>query len=515
MTARASTAPTGPEDIAQWLLGLRESGILDFKRVGQVQSALKTACAMANTSGGVIALGVEDASKATGSDRLFGIGEKPECLGEISRAMAHRVTPALQPPACDARVLKALCKLRDGTVGEMAFVHVPKSEVMHSLVDGGTYARFGAQNRQLSASEITELSLRRGVQSAVDIPVDVPVELLETQSWREYARQRKLTRPFEESLRHLGLVVRDPSGKWVPTVAAVLLFAEHPGGLLQRKCTIRILHYRGHEAEYDPDTNLAGPPVTVDGPLLRQIREATETVLAELGRGVQMSVRGIEFRQRYPSRVVQEAITNAVLHRDYRLSRDIHIRIFTNRIEVESPGVFPGAVTLENVRDIGSRPRNRGLVDHLREFPDPPNLDAGEGVRMMFATMEKDGFYPPIYDEETDPHRELVRVKLLNEARLSEWELVRDHLLRHGTVANAEVRTMLNLGANRVKASKLLRGWLDKGLIEVVNPAGGTRNRRYRLRVVGEVKSGKRWQRILLSQLTELSIRALPLMIPR
>jgi len=73
------------------------------------------------------------------------------------------------------------------------------------------------------------------------------------------------------------------------------------------------------------------------------------------------------------------------------------LRIFDNRIEVESPGGFPGSVTRENIGHVGSQPRNRQLVDHLREFPTPPNLDAGEGVPMMVALMEKSALYPPFF----------------------------------------------------------------------------------------------------------------------
>jgi len=471
-----------------------ESESLDFKRVGNVESVVKTVSAMANTSGGIVILGLEDAGKASGRDRLFGLEEKPECEGEIRRAMHSRVTPSLAPPACEMTLSRVPCKLREGTMGHIGIISVSKSNAVHSIVNGGTYGRFGSQNRQLSALEITELSLRRGVTSAVDIAVDVPVELLQTDTWQEYYKERGLSRDFPDCLRHLGLAEKEfQSGRWQPTVAAVLLFAEHPGDLLKRKCSIRVFHYRGHEVEYDPNTNLARPPITIDGPVLKQIRDAIKTVQNELSSGIQVSTQGVEFRQRYPVRVIQEAITNAVIHRDYRLSRDIHLRIFTNRIEVESPGVLPGAVTPENIGEIGSKPRNRALGVHLREFDKPPNLDAGEGVRMMFATMKRDGLYPPFYEEEADPLKEYVRVTLRNEARLSEWELFQDYLREHKTAGNADVRRILNLAGNRVKASKLLREWVDKGLIEIANPDAGTRNRKYRLRSAAEPKPLEAW----------------------
>ncbi len=265
----------------------------------------------------------------------------------------------------------------------------------------------------------------------------------------------------------------------------MLLFAEHPGGLLNNKCAIRVFHYQGYGIESGPDTNLIRTPITIDGPLLHQIRAATNTVLDELGRGVQASTDGFEFSQKYPKRVIQEAICNAVIHRDYRHAKqDIHIRIFRNRIEIESPGVFPGAVTARNINQIGSHPRNRALVDHLREFPTPPNLDAGEGVRMIFTSMDQENLYPPIYKETDTVERETVQVTLRNETRLPEWKLVHDVLVKRGTIKNVDVRQIFNIDSV-LKASKLLKKWVEAELIEIANPEGGKRNREYRLSNTG------------------------------
>lgn len=127
---------------------------------------------------------------------------------------------------------------------------------------------------------------------------------------------------------------------------------------------------------------------------------------------------------RYPERVIKEAITNAVIHRDYRLNRDIQIRIFDNRIEVESPGLFPGAITPANIGKAGSFARNPLLARNLREFPEPPTVDAGEGVRMMFAEMRAANLYPPFFNENRDAVQPSVTVTLINEERPPIWEQV-------------------------------------------------------------------------------------------
>jgi ATP-dependent DNA helicase RecG len=81
----------------------------------------------------------------------------------------------------------------------------------------------------------------------------------------------------------------------------------------------------------------------------------------------------------------------------------------------------------------------------LREFPVPPNLDAGEGVRMMFQTMREAELYPPFYHVEPNPAGgdETVKVVLFNQNRPSVWEQVEHHLQSNPTIGNSDVRALL------------------------------------------------------------------------
>jgi ATP-dependent DNA helicase RecG len=266
-----------------------------------------------------------------------------------------------------------------------------------------------------------------------------------------FASVRRLTRPFPEALQHIGLAQKNAEGQLQPTWAAVLLFSEEPSGLLRTKASIRIFHYKSDKVDYLATPNLAKPPKTVSGPLISQIADAYRVVLDELASGVQMGSLGFEVVQKYPTRVIKEVITNAVIHRDYSIPSDIQIRIFPDRIEVSSPGALPGKVTVQNIHRIGSVSRNSLIVSNLREFPDPPNLDAGEGVRMMMQTMNAAGLYPPLY-----------------------------FTRKTKTIGNAEVRRIMK-SDDTLSASKQLKRWVDQGLLAIDNPEAGKRVRRYRL----------------------------------
>jgi ATP-dependent DNA helicase RecG len=145
--------------------------------------------------------------------------------------------------------------------------------------------------------------------------------------------------------------------------------------------------FDGKVAHPGATPNYRKRPKTIRGPLVEQIEAAVTLVLRELEEGITLSSSGFKARHVYPDRVVKEAIVNAVVHRDYRLNRDIFIRLFDDRIEVESPGVFPGTITPATIAKAGSKARNPLVALNLREFPEPPNIDGGEGVPMMFAEM--------------------------------------------------------------------------------------------------------------------------------
>ncbi|MHB1271390.1 MAG: ATP-binding protein [Rhodanobacter sp.] len=260
----------------------------------------------------------------------------------------------------------------------------------------------------------------------------------------------------------------------------MLLFADYPGALLAATGTradVRVFHFKGNTIEAGEVPNLRKTPKTLSGPIYRLIAQAHVHVLDELAGGLTLASSGFRTIHRYPERVIKEAITNALIHRDYRLNRDVHIRIFDNRIEVMSPGLFPGRITAATIHRMGSFARNPLIASNLREFPEPPNVDAGEGVRMMFSLMRAGNLYPPQYRELRDQAQEAIVVTLLNEERPPIWEQVSDWMDRHGPIANSELCQIA--GLDTLKASKMLKRWVEQGLL-LADPSRGKRNMEYR-----------------------------------
>ena len=450
------------------LLAAHESRTLDFKRIGTKHNkTIETICPFANTDGGIIAMGVADPKELKpGAKRetlLFGIEENPESFDDLRRLVMQRFAP----PIAGLHWMRLACTLNNGQPGHVVMLRVEKSDQVHTVVGNGTWTRMDASNRELNAAEITDLSYQRGVKSAETLPLPVALSLLATDAWRSYCAERGLADvDVTTRLPKLGLAVQTDGGLQ-PLLAAVLLFADEPGALLAAqgmRSDIRVFHYQGRAVQHGAVPNLLLPAKTISGPVVEQIAKAQAYVLERLAQGLTMEGSGFKTRYRFPPRVIKEAITNAVVHRDYRLNRDIHIRIFDDRVEVESPGRLPGSLTPATVDTAGSMPRNSALARHLREFPNPPNVDAGEGVPMMFAQMAQADLYEPLYREQLDAAVPTLLLTLLNEERPPLWVQVSDWVERNGPIANADVCRIADV--DTLKASKMLRAWVDRGLLE-------------------------------------------------
>jgi hypothetical protein len=134
----------------QWIaliVSRAESGRFETKRVSgkMVSKALETICAYANTLGGTLALGVEDAAKARGGERLFGLAENPAAVDELRR----KVLTHLLPEVDNLRWTRVACTLRDGSSGHVLLVSVQQSAKVHSIRDDGTWTRLDASNREI------------------------------------------------------------------------------------------------------------------------------------------------------------------------------------------------------------------------------------------------------------------------------------------------------------------------------------------------------------------------------
>ena len=147
----------------------------------------------------------------------------------------------------------------------------------------------------------------------------------------------------------------------------------------------------------------------------------------------------------YPDETLHEIITNAVLHRDYSIASDVHVRVYDNRIEIESPGRLPGHVTRDNILNEQSA-RNPKIVRLINKFPDPPNKDVGEGLNTAFEAMKKLRLKPPEIDERENS----VVVHIRHAPLASPHDVVMAYLENHDEITNRIVRELTGIGSENV-----------------------------------------------------------------
>ena len=231
----------------------------------------------------------------------------------------------------------------------------------------------------------------------------------------------------------------------MPTVASLVLFADEPQVALPKQTGIKIYRYATTDEE-GTRTTLRGQPVTIEGNAYKQIHEAVITTAAMVEGIRVMGAKGME-DVKYPPVTLHEIITNAVLHRDYSIADDVHVRVFDNRIEVESPGPLPAHVTPQNILEERFS-RNGVIVRWINKFPDPPNKDVGEGLRTAIEAMKQLDLKPP----EIEQSGNSVLVKIRHQRLASTEETILEYLETHEEITNSIVRDLTGIGSeNQVK----------------------------------------------------------------
>lgn len=452
-------------EIVQIFLDTQEWSTFECKRAAiEPSKLLETAVAFANTDGGYIVVGLEDPSKADGEKRLLGISENPDNVSDFLKLIEKEI----EPPLNLWRKFELDITNIKGQPDKLFVVNIEKSNDVHSLKRGDTFVRKGRQNVKIGSTEIMRLKYEKGAikfeneKSGIITLQDLDIDLL------NLYKKDTSSKGFDDwqFLKDNGLAVNE-SGKFELTKAGVLLFAKNPSVVLKNKCGIKISHYYGTKPSYTGKPNFVTRPFTIEGPLLKQVEQAIE-YFRNIVKNSPPKLSGASFNPTFlvPEWAFQEAVTNAVIHRNYFVQDDIQIRFFDDRVEIESPGTYPGHITTSNIRSERFA-RNPLILRTLNRFQNPPNLDIGEGVDRMFRVMKEKNLYEPLFFPPTMRPNSVLLV-LLNLQKVEYWDMVSKYLDENYRIINQEARGITNI-TDTIKMSRLLKLWVTKGLLEKVD----------------------------------------------
>jgi len=343
-----------------------------------------TLVAFANTSGGNVLLGVSPRS-----GQIQGVRNVSAILDKIFQAALLADPPLILP----------LPKIHQVNGLQVIWITVPAGLPHVYSMEGRYLWRQAAQNEPLPPRQLRKLLLERGaLQFEAQIPPGISLDDLDLDQINNYVDRLRIGSPVEASSRVDRPVeilfqrgcLRAESGELCPTYAAILLFGRHPQRYLPA-ATILTARF--------PDTKFGDRYIKQDiaGTLPEQLYK-TELFVRDHLRSV-VRMKGLRHREslEYPFEAIRELLVNAVAHRDYNLQGDcIHLNIFSDRLEVSSPGGLPGPVNLNNLLEARFS-RNAVIMQVLSDLGFVERL--GYGLERVVNLMVANGLQMPIFEE--------------------------------------------------------------------------------------------------------------------
>ena len=451
----------------QILLDMREWSTFECKRAAvEPARLLETVVSFANTDGGNIIIGLADPTKVKNTNRLVGISENPDNVSEFLKLIDKEI----DPPIILYNKFEIEITNIHGQPDKLIIINIKKSNDVHSLKRGDTFVRRGSQNVKIGSAEIMRLKYEKGTvkfeneKSGITSLEDLDIDLLNTYK-RDTSSEGTDNWQF---LKDNGLAVGQ-NGLYEITKAGVLLFGKNPAVTLKNKCGIKVSHYYGSKPNFTGNPNFVTRPFTVEGPLIKQIGNTVE-YFRNIVKNSPPKLVGASFSPTFlvPEWAFQEAVTNAVIHRNYFIQDDIQIRFFDDRVEIESPGTYPGHITVENIRNERFA-RNPIILRTLNRFQSAPNLDIGEGVDRMFKIMKEQNLYDPLFLPPTIRPNSVL-LQLLNLIKVEYWDTVNKYLEENYRISNKQAREITGI-TDVLKMSRQLRTWVEKGLLEKIGDA--------------------------------------------
>lgn len=430
------------------ILQSQEDHFRDFKSK-QIKPAklTKSLSAFANADGGDLYIGIEE-DKVNGIMLWRGFENIEEANGFIQ--IFEKLFPLGQEFSYE------FLKVSDS--GLVLHINVHKTVDIKKASDNRVYIRRGAQNLPVDIEEdLRRLRMNKGIVSHETATVSADLFFVtESDIVKNFLCEVVPTASDAKSwLRKQRLIINDK-----PTIAGLLLFADEPQAIIPKHCGIKIARYKTTSAEGNRET-LDFNPLTIEGCLYNQIYMAVDETVKIIEESPILN-NGMIDRIRYPSETLHEIITNAILHRDYSIADDVHIRIFDNRIEVESPGTLPGHVTEKNILDTRFS-RNGNLVRIINKFSNPPNKDIGEGLNTAFQAMKKLRLKEPIIRQLDNSLLVIIR----HEPLASPEKIIMNYLEKYDEINNSTVRRICYIGSEN-QVSRIFKNLVSENLIEPV-----------------------------------------------
>jgi len=377
-----------------------ENSGVEFKRdVVQNHDVAKELVAFSNLGGGSVLLGVEDDRSISGITR-------PDLEEWVMTLCRDKIRPPVIP------FFETVREVEPGR--DVAIVRVTRGFDVHSLWHNNRntyYIRVGTQSREPSPEELGRLFQQRGA---------IRAELRSVSGATPNDLDRRRLRHYFERIRRQAVPPEEDDAGWRTllvntemmtdegvTVGGMLLFGGTPNRFLPH-AGIDAAAYQGVQKDY-----AARERVALRGPMtpLLDLNDAivenglVEQALDFVRRNTPVTAMPVDGRNiekpAYPAEALREGIVNALIHRDYLLSStDIELSIYSNRLEIVSPGRLPNGITPDRMRAGTRASRNQLLKDVMRDYRYLEHMGMGIPYKIVQGMRAHNGTEPELIAED-------------------------------------------------------------------------------------------------------------------
>lgn len=400
-------------------LALRESEKVEWKENGDdkdiVKRIVKTISAFANDlsnfGGGYVVCGAKEGKDEFGFPKLIYKGLFSQKLKEIeSRVLQHcrdYVSPAITP------IVQELPNPDNNDSRILVFIVLATPDA-HAYRDGEKstyYVRISRETREARNGILTQLLIKKQKIEYFDKRVNAQTTVadIDVLLFRDSMRAMHLLFP-DKSLEDY-FSDKDQIAELVPPLFRK---SELDGILRPRNFTLLMFGKKAAITSNFPEAYVAfsiysgvdrsdptAERYTLTGSVIEQARRTIELLNTQAYTAFD-KMSGKPNQVKYPIRALQEAVVNAIVHRNYEIPEPIRVTVFSDRIEIMSPGELHWGVDKQKFLKgkAGPKWRNQSFAYLFNKLQLAQS--EGQGLPTIFRTMREEGCPEPTFELETD-----------------------------------------------------------------------------------------------------------------
>jgi Predicted transcriptional regulator containing an HTH domain and an uncharacterized domain shared with the mammalian protein Schlafen len=362
----------------------RESKTLELKlRLPDFRSLAKTCVAFANCAGGEIVIGIED-----GSRKIVGVSERERdrLYDEFPSSLYDLVSPSLIPHIYEKNINgKCVMMVRIWPGDCIPYFLKPLG------IPAGVFIRVGSASRPANDQTIADLSRERHRISFDEEASGQSISVLSSDRLRKFYGKDISPRRLlaDKTIKEASNLKNGMSA----TYGGILMFCDDPESIIPEAMVVASRFSGISGRDIIQTVELKGP--------IPALAESAFTLLAQwLERNLKLQRIHLKGKSLVPHEALREALLNAVVHRKYSIPGPIKIALYDDRLEIFSPGAFPGLISIANLGDGTTFLRNIVVARLARKMRLMEKL--GTGIRLIFDSCRRAGLRRPEYNESGD-----------------------------------------------------------------------------------------------------------------